>query len=299
MATGETTSGSFGNALPTVYAEARMIREQKSGSWERTTTVKRQAEGEGLAYNWFTVNQIDAQNMGETQTNSNFQQFSGSVQSAQPEMTQVIVKVTDRTYRKVSKNVTGSIGPAAGNAMARKKNRDYLSLFTTFSTTASPGTGNPLSHGHIAAAARNATSNTTEPAMSTVSSVLQGFQIYDLQLEVLASIGTAAIPAGMTEEVYRNGFRGQVAGSMIFEDGNIVPTSTPDANGATHAREGVYSVMGMTLKKATDRDHYFGGGADVIILTDEYAFAENKSGTAGTTQVFCYRHLSDATAPTS
>jgi hypothetical protein len=57
--------------------------------------------------------------------------------------------------------------------------------------------------------------------------------------------------------------------------------------------------MGMSLKRATDRDHYFGGGADVIILTDEYAFAENKSGTAGTTQVFCYAHTSDATAPTS
>ena len=299
MATGETTSGSLSNALPTVYAEARAIREQKSGTWERTTMVKRQNEGEGLAYSWFTLNQIDAQNITETQTNNNFQQFAGSVQSAQPEMTQVITKITDRTYRKVSKNVTGQIGPMAGHAMERKKNRDYLSLFTTFATTASPGTGNPLSHGHIAAAARNASSNTTEPAMSSIFSVLHGFQIYDLQLEILAAIGTAAIPAGMTEEVFRNGFKGQVAGSLVFEDGNIVPTSTPDANGATHAREGVYSVMGMTLKRATDRDHYFGGGADVIILTDEYAFAENKSGTPGSTQVFAYRHLSDATAPTS
>ena len=299
MATGETHSGSLSNALPTVYAEARRIREQKSGTWERTTTVKRQAEGEGLQYNWFTLNQIDAQNITETQTNGNFQQFAGSVQSSQPEMTQVIVKITDRTYRKVSKNVTGSIGPSAGNAMERKKNKDYLSLFTTFATTASPGSAQPLSHGHIAAAVANIQSNTTEPAMTPIYSVLHGFQIYDLQIEVLAAVGTAAIPAGMTEQVFRNGFKGSVAGSMVFEDGNITLTSTPDANGATHAREGVYSIMGMNLRRATDRDEYFGGGADVIILTDEYSFSENKSGTSGTTQVFAGRHLSDATPPTS
>lgn len=285
--------------MPTIYAEARSIREQKSGTWERVTTVKRQPEGEGLTFGWSIVNQIDAQNITETQTNGNFQQFQVSTQSTQPEMTQVIIKVTDRTYRKAPKQVTGEMGKASGRAMERKKNRDFLSLFTTFATTNSPGSGQPLSHGHIHAAVVNAESNTTEPAMSVISTVLHGFQLYDLQIEQLAPIGTYAIPAGMTEDVFRNGFKGKVGGSNVFVDGNIVLTSTPDANGATLAREGVYSVMGMSLKRETDRDIYFGGGADVISLTDEYAFAENKSGTAGTTQVFCYRHLSDATAPAS
>ncbi len=299
MPSGETTSGGLGNALPTIYAEARNIREQKSGTWERTTTVKRQKEGEGLDFNWYTLNQIDAQDVSENQANANFQQFVGSIQATEPTMTQVIIKVTDRTYRKISKNVSTLFGAASGYAMERKKNKDYLSLFATFATTASPGTGNPLSHGHITAAVVNAKSNVTEPAMSPVYSVLHGFQIYDIQLEQLAPIGTYAIPAGMTEDVFRNGFQGTIATSLVFEDGNITVNSTPDANGATHAKEGVYSVMGMALKRETDRDIYFGGGADVISLTDEYAFAENKSGTSGSTQVFCYRHLSDATAPTS
>src|SRR3990167_4417362 len=123
MATGETTSGSLNNALPTIYAEARRIREQKSETWERTTTVKRQSEGEGYNFNWFTLNQIDGQDITETGNNQNFQQFAGSVQNTTPEMTQVIIKVTDRTYRKVSKNVTGLFGPQAGYAMERKKNR--------------------------------------------------------------------------------------------------------------------------------------------------------------------------------
>jgi hypothetical protein len=299
MPTGETTSGGLANALPTVFAEARSIREQKSGTWERVTTVKRQNEGEGYDFNWFTLNQLDdASGISENQSNNTFQQFVGSVQNTAPEMTQVIIKVTDRSYRKVSKNVTGKFGPMAGYAMARKKNKDFLSLALTFATTASPGSGQPMGSSYISAAARLATSNVTEPAMTAINTVLHGFQIYDLHVEQVAAIGTYAIPAGMTEQVFRNGFRGQVAGSMVFEDGNIAIDSTPNANGATLAREGVYSIMGMTLKRETDRDPYFGGGADVIILTDEYAFAENKSGAAGTTQVFCYRHQSDATAPT-
>ena len=210
-------------------------------------------------------------------------------------MSQIIIKITDRTYRKVAKVVTSRFGSLAGNAMSRKKDEDYIALFSTFATTASPGTGNPLSHGHIAAAARNATSNATEPAMTAISSVLHGFQIYDLQLEVLAPVGTYQVD-GMSEEVYRKGWRGTVAGSNVFEDGNINPAAISSTNGrgATHAREGVIAVNGMSIKTERDRDIYFGGGADVISMVDEYSFVEN---TSRGTQVFCYQHVSDTTAP--
>src|SRR3990167_6091709 len=156
MATGESTTGSLSEALPSIIADARIQREQTSGSWERTAEVKRQREGEGLDFQWFLINQIDAQGITENTDNQNFQQFAGNIQSTEPQMTQVIIKITDRTYRKVSKNVTGKLGSLAGNAMARKKNRDYLSLFSTFATTASPGNGNPFGSGFIAAAAVNA-----------------------------------------------------------------------------------------------------------------------------------------------
>ena len=299
MATGETISGSLSEALPSIIADVRVQREQKSGTWERTATVKRQAEGEGLSFQWFLINQLDdAQDITETTENRNYQQFAGNVQSSEPQMTQVITKITDRTFRKVSKNVTSKLGSLAAHAMARKKNKDYLSLASTFATTASPGNGNPFGSGYIAAAAANARSNTTEPAMSSIFTVAHGFQIYDLHVEQVAPIGTYAIPAGMTEQVFRNGFKGQVAGSMVFEDGNITITSN-NANAFTHAKEGVYAVMGMNIKTETDRDMYFGGGADVVSMVDEYSFVENKTGSAATTQAFCYLHASDATAPTS
>jgi len=184
----------------------------------------------------------------------------------------------------------------AGSAMDRGDDDDYLSLFASFATTNSPGTGNPLSFGHIASAVTNTLSNVTEDTDSMVSTVLHGRQIKDIQDEVLAGVGTYTVPEGMTAEVFKKGFAGTVAGSNLFEDGNIPVNATPDANGATHSREGVIACVGMEVKSETDRDIYFGGGADVISLTNEIAFAERKSGT---TQVWAYRHLSDATAPTS
>ena len=295
MPAGETTSGSLSGALPSIVADCRIVKEF-DGSWRRTCDVKRQTPNTGLNWTEFSLNQLTRQDITETTDNRNFQQLSGSLQSIEPTMNQIIIKVTDRTYRKIASVVENKVGGLAGNAMSRGDDEDYLSLFSTFATTCSPGSATPLSFGHIAAAKNNITSNVTEPSSAEVYSVLHGFQIKDIQDEVVAGVGTYTVPTGMTEEIFRKGFAGTVAGSNVYEDGNITVDSTPNANGATHSKEGVIACVGMEVKSELDRDIYFGGGADVISLTNEIAFAERKSGT---TQVWCYRHQSDATAPTS
>lgn len=289
---GETTTGSLTDSLPTIIADARIVREYE-GTWMRTTDVRKLADNTGLNWNEISLAQLTAQDITETTTNNNAQAIADTIFTITPQMTQILVKITDRTYRRIADVVNSKIGSLAGNAMARKKDEDYLDLFSTFGTGASPGTGNPLSFGHIAAAKNRISSNTTEPAQSPVYTVLHGFQIKDLQDEIVAGIGTYTVPAGMSEEVYRQGWRGSVAGSEVFEDGNITVDATPDARGATHAREAVVAVMGMTIKTETRRDPGYGGGADEIFMTDEYAFGERSAGN------WAYAHLSDATAPTS
>ncbi len=290
---GETTTGSLTGALPSIIAQARIIREDE-GVYKRTTDLVQQKKGTGLEWQEFSLNQVQGADITETTRNENFQQISGQLLELEPDMTQILIKITDRTFRKIAAVVEAKMGGLAQNAMERKKDEDYLALFSGFATTTSPGTGNPISFGHISAAVSNIESNVTEPSMGTISSILHGFQIYDIQAELVAGVGTYIIPNGLTEEVFRKGFRGTVSGSNVFKDGNISVDATPDANGATHALEGVVSVMGMVRKPETDRDPYFGGGADVIIMTDEYGFIER---TSAGTQVWAQRHLSDATAP--
>ena len=150
-----------------------------------------------------------------------------------------------------------------------------------------------MSFGHVTAAVSRIGSNATEPSMSPIYTVLHGFQIKDIQDEVLAGVGTYTIPTGMTEETFRKGFRGSVANSNVFEDGNITVDATPNARGATHSKEAVVCVLGMGIKEETRRDPGFGGGADESFITDEYGYGERSAGN------WAFAHLSDATAPTS
>lgn len=289
---GETTTGSLTDSLPTVIADSRLVREF-DGVYRRTCDVRDLSKGTGLSWNEISLAQLDASGITETSRNENFQGIADTIFTITPTMTQIAVKITDKTYRNIAAVVASKLGTLAGNAMARKKDEDYLATFAGFATTTSPGSGNPLSFGHIAAAVNNASSNVTEPSTAQPFAVLHGFQIKDLQDEIVAGVGTYTVPAGMTEDTYRQGFRGSVANANVFEDGNITIDSTPNANGAVHTKEAVVCILGMGIKTETRRDPSFGGGADEIFMTDEYGFGERSASH------WAYLIKSDATAPTS
>ena len=293
---GETTSSSLSGALPTMIQDARIIREF-DGVWQRTTDKRTLGRGQGYTWNEFSLDQINAQDITETTTNDNAQTLSGQLLSSTPQMAQIKVEITDRTFAKIAAVVSSKLGGLAGNAMRRKKDEDYLGLFSGFATTASPGAGNPMSFGHVTAAVANVTSNATESfGEDNIFTILHGFGVKDIQDEILAGVGTYTVPTGMTADVFMRGFRGSIAGSNVFVDGNIVIDGSDDANGATHHRNGVVSIQGMAMKTETRRDPSFGGGADEVFITDEYSFVER---TSAGTQVAAYLHLHDATAPTS
>ncbi len=291
MATGETTSGTLADSLPSMIADARIIREHE-GTWQRTTDKRSLKEGTGLNWQEISLAQLTSQDITETTDNQNAQQIADTLLKSEPTMTQILVKVTDRTYRKIADVVESKMGTLAGNAMMQKKNDDYLALFSTFAATTDPGSGNPLSFGHIAASVNRIKSNVTEPSTAPVHAVLHGFQIKDIQDELLAGVGTYIVDKGITEDTFRKGFSGTVAGANVWEDGNIAISSS-DAIGAVHSQEGVVAVSGMTIKTETRRDPAFGGGADEVFMTDEYSFVERAASE------WCYGQTSDATAPTS
>jgi len=263
----------------------------------RTTDRIPQKKGTGLEWQEYSFNRLTGSDITETQENENYQQISGQLLVLEPDMSQIVIKMTDRTKRRMASVALAQMGGLAGNAMARKQDEDYLSLFSGFATTSSPGTGNPVSFGHISAAVKNCTSNVTEPSQGDeVYGVLHGFQIKDIQDEILAGVGTYTIPEGMTAETFRKGFQGTIAGANLFEDGLINVDGTPDANGAVHTKKAVVSLTALELRSASFRDELFGGGATVDVLTNEYGFVER---TSAGTQVWAYRIQSDATAPTS
>ncbi len=292
IATGPTTTGSLSDSLPSMIAGARIVREY-DGTYQRTCDWTNLKEGTGLDWNEISLAQLSAQTITESTILDNPQQIQDTLFQIEPLMTGIMLRITDRTYRRIANVVESKAGSLAGNAMVRRKDQDYLAMFPTFGTGASPGTGNPLGFGNISAAVNRIQSNVTEPGMSPINAVLHGFQIYDLQNEIVTGIGTYTIPTGMTEEVYRRGWKGTVADAQVFTDGNITIDSTPDASGAVHARDAVVGVQGASPRTETRRRPDYGGGADETFMYDEYALGERSAGN------WAYVMKSDATSPTN
>jgi hypothetical protein len=292
MAVGNTTTGSLSDSLPTMIAQARIIREFE-GVYQRTTDMTKLKEGTGLDWNEISLAQLAVQTITESTVLDNPQQIQDTLFTIEPLMTGGMMRITDRTYRRIASVVKAKAGSLLGNAMVRRKDEDYLATFAGFSTTASPGSATPLSFGHITAAVANIQGNATEPATSDIYSVLDPFHVKDIQDEIIQGVGTYTVPQGMTADVFRKGFSGSVAGSNVFPDGNITRNATPDSSSATHAREAVVMVQGFGIRTENRRRPDVGGGADEVFTYDEYALGERSAGN------WAYRHLADATAPTS
>ena len=147
--------------------------------------------------------------------------------------------------------------------------------------------------GLISAAISRILGNTTERGVGPVYTVLHPFQLKDVQDQITTGVGTYAIPSGLTEEVFRRGFSGSLYNTEVFTDGNIAIDSASDSKGGVFAKEAVVLVDGFGPKVETDRLIRYGGGANELIIYDEYAYGERSAGN------WMYEIYTDTTAPTA
>lgn len=289
---GETTTGTLADSLPTVIASARIVREYE-GVMVRLSDRTNLADGTGLDWNEISLAALTAQGVTETTELNNPQQLADTLFSVTPVTVGVQTIITDRTMRRISKNVAMKIGVLAQNAIQRLKDERGLTVLDSATTSLGGGVSATLNSGHIAAAVSRIRSNSTEPAVTAIYTVLHGFQIKDIQDEIVSGMGTYAIPKGLTEDVFRKGFSGSLWNSEVFEDGNIDISVSTSAKGGVFAKEGVVLVDGFGPRTETDRLIRYGGGADELIIYDEFAYGERSAGN------WLYEIFTDAAVPTS
>ena len=290
-----TTTSSLADSLPVVIDSAR-IHGEYMGVMSRTCETHKLPSGSGLNWDEVTLARLSAQAITETTELDNPQLFSDTLLSITPGQVGIQTRVTDKVKSRITPIVAAKMGQLAANAMGRKKEQDYIAMLDG-ATTSLSGAGTTLVAGVIGAAKSRISSNTTEIANSPIYGVLHGFQIKDLQDELTSGIGTYAIPAGMTEQTYREGFAGSVYGVQLYECGNISIDSSDDAKGGVHAKMAVLYVQGSSMRSATVRKEHIGGGAEDMFIYDDYAFGERLAG--GTSASWLYEVYSDATAPTT
>ena len=297
--TGNSTTTSLADSLPTVIASARIVREYE-GTMTSDQVVDKVTleENTGTVWNEVRLEKLTATGVGETAVLNNPQQMSDTLLSLTPTVAGIHTVLTDRVRRRISSNVLAKVGELGQNALQRKKDGDGLTQLDSFSTSLS-GAGTTLAVGVIAAAVSRIFGNTTEPAPpGNVSVVLHPFQLKDLQdalttgITTTAAQGSSPIPEGMTADFVRNGFAGQLFDANVFTDGNISIDGSDDAKGGVFHQKAIVLVEGHSPKAETRRRPDIGGGADEVFLYDEFIFGERRDE-------FGYEVYSDATAPTS
>jgi len=291
MTTGYTITGSLADSLPTYIASARNTR-QYEGVMQQLCDRQTLDKNTGLNWAEITVANLTAQPVTETTLLENPQQLSDSMISITPTMIGVNIGITDRVKARISKVALAKTAGRTQAAIELKKDQDGL-VALDGATTSLCGAGNTLTSGHIGTAVFRITSNASEPGKLPINCVLHGYQIKDLYDEIIAAVGTYEITQGETARAFREGFKGNINGARIFEDGNITIDTSDDAKGGVFAKEGLILVQGRSPRVVTVRNEAYGGGADIIYHYDEYAYGERSEGN------WIYEIYSDATVPTS
>ena len=275
-----------------MVASARTRRQFATDVMSRVCDKRILPEGTGTAWREFLVENLTAQTYGETDTIDNPQALDGDILTATPQLVAIQTFIGKRVQARLDKKAFATFGGQAQDAIQRKKNTDGHTLFASATTTLA-GTGVTLTFGHILVGARRITSDATEPGPMPLAAVIHGYGAYDIQAEVLAGVGTYPIPEGMTAEVFRNGFKGMVGDVNVYEDGLILPDSTPDARGGVFSHQALVLVQGLSPWKETRYEPQKGYGGWSVWLKDEYIWAERSPGN------WLFALLHDGSAPTS
>jgi len=297
MASGNTVTDSLSDSLPSMIASARIVREF-AGVMPNLVDRQRLDENTGTTWNEVSMAKLNAQAVSENTELDNPQQMEDTLFSVTPTVIGVHTVITDRVALRISANAYAQTGSLAQNAIERKKDQDGLTAIDG-ATTALGAAGNGLDSGEIAAAAYRITSNTTEPAPANapINAVFHGFQLKDIDDELIAAAidqtGGAPLTAGVAVEAYQNRYRGTIAGARLYEDGNLTIDSSDDAKGGVFSMMALVLVEGRSPYMETKRLPELGGGATAIFHYDEFAYAERSAGN------WLYEVIADATAPTS
>lgn len=288
---GYTTTVSVADSLPEWIMSARKVREYDG---MMPQLVDRQTLGEGLGNTWQEVSfaQLSAQSVSETTKLETYQQITDTNLAITPSVIGIAVLITDRVKARVAKVALGEMGGLAQAAIGRKKNDDGLTTLDG-ATTSLVGAGSTLTSGYITAAASRIRGNTTEPGFEPINCVLHPFQIKDLFDELVAGVGTYAVPDGPTSKVFQQGFKLPIDNTNIYPDGNISIDSSDDAKGGVFSKMAIILVQGRAPRAYAEFHPEIGGGAEVAYHYEEYAYGERSSGN------WLFEIYSDAAAPTS
>lgn len=294
---GDNTTSSLTDSLPSVIAGARTVREDV-GVGSFVSTVDRKQLPMGTGRNWQEVDlaRITAQAVPENQKLDNPQQLVDTLISVEPTMSGVHMIFTPESLHYVSENVSSEWGKLMQNAIQRLKDRQGLNIYDGATVTGG-GTGTTLNSGIVSAMVAQIQGDVDESALETeeVYFFAHAFQLHDVRTEITGGVGTYVLTPGMTQEAFARGQSSidRIGGAVVRRNNNVRIDATPNAHGGVHAKSGIILVEVSGKQRAFTERMANRAGAEAMWLYDWYGYLERSAGN------LVKRILTDATAPTT
>ncbi len=184
------------------------------------------------------------------------------------------VILTDKLVREQQNNVFSIIGRQLGDAMARKKDTDVHSLYSSLNGSDTLG-----------AAAANMKASNIHGAITYAKANKFGSQIYILhhpnsiaylskEAATVASAVTNAIPDGWSADLLKNFWSGlrPLNGVPIFEDGNLSVDGSDDAVGVIADKSAMAVLSSVETRTERQRDISLRGTE--LVITSDYGVFE-------------------------
>ena len=261
-----TLTGSLADSLDVVTSSARIVREFEG---VMTQAVDRITLRENIGISWREVDlaKLTAQDITESTVLDNPQKISDTLFQVTPTVIGIHTVITDRVRMRVSSETLAQMGRLAQNAIERLKSQRGHSILSSASTDLG-NTSNPLLSAFIAAGVARIRGNSNEPGMPPFQVVLHPFGVHDIWAEIVTGVmpddtaanrvvsgfptdgTTTASRPGDAGSVFQNGFRGNVAGASVMEDG-LLSTSGNKSTGGVFANEGIVLVQGFAPRTYT------------------------------------------------
>ena len=180
--------------------------------------------------------------------------------------------LTDKLVRQSAPNVMSIVGRQLGDGMARKKDTDVHSLYSSLNGGTTLG----------AAAASMSLANTAG-AIAYAKANKFGSQVYilqhpnavfDIANTAVTASSTYPVPAGWSAELLGNFFSGlrPLNGVPIFEDGNLSVDSSDDAIGVIADKSALAVLKSVDTRNERQRDASL--RATEVVLTADYGVFE-------------------------
>ena len=292
MPTGMTTSISLEQGKDTIINAARTRREYPTGM-VALCEIQNLPENQGDVWSEFVMEKMDAQNVSETGSLDNYQQYTGSLLYCRPLMAGNAHYLSRLVKQRLNKKVLAQIGTQLQNGIMRKKDIDghYIINGAGVQIGAS---GDSLTIAQIAAAMESIMfGKGAEPGMEPIVAMLHGYQILGVKNQLMRiSVNNNPIPTGISQETIRTGEVGVINGVTLYRNNLIKRDGNTDAVGGAWGKGAIVCVQGFDMLTFTkDFPDRIGGTA--IYHYDQYGYVERSKGN------HLVAILTDATDPTA